>query len=62
MKEVKELYAKQEWKKITLQEVNECILGSPKGKPDARGVQKGKANWHDRVQQCWERNGYSTQF
>ncbi len=52
----------QEWKKITLQEVNECILGSLKGKPDARGVKKGKANWHDRVQQCWERNGYSTQF
>ncbi len=52
----------QEWKKITLEEVNECILGSPKGKKDARGVKKGKPNWHDRVQQCWKRNGYSTQF
>lgn len=52
----------QEWKNITLEEINECILGSPNGKKDARGVKKGKPNWHDRVQQCWERNGYSTQF
>jgi transposase len=28
----------QEWKKITLKEVNECILNRPKGKSDARGV------------------------
>lgn len=41
-----------EWKQITLQEVNECILGNCKGKSDARGVKKGKANWHDRVKQC----------
>ena len=30
----------EEWKNITLEEVNECILGSPKGKPDARGSKK----------------------
>ena len=53
---------KEEWEKITLEEINECILGSPRGKPDARGVKKGKPSMQDRVQQCYDRNGYSTEF
>ncbi len=52
----------QKWKKITLKKINECILNSSKGKKNAREVKKDKSNWHDRMQQCWKRNEYSTQF
>ena len=43
----------EEWEMITIEEVNETILGSPKGKPDARGVKKGKPSIQDRVEQCY---------
>jgi hypothetical protein len=51
-----------EWNKITLEEINECIIGSLKGKPDARGVKTGKASMQDRVEQCYQRDGRSTEF
>ncbi len=51
-----------EWDRITLKEVNECILGSSRGKSDAGGVKKGKPSMQDRIQQCYDRNGLSTEF
>ena len=51
-----------EWKKISLEEINELIVGSPVGKSDARGVKKGKPSMQDRVEECYVREGRSTEF
>ena len=58
----------EEWKLISLEEINECILGSERShkKKDPRGSRggaKGKdCHMRNRWQQCIDRNGLATQF
>ncbi len=53
----------QEWDKITLDEINECILGSKRGPDKGKGGAKGKScHWRNRLLECSERNGLSTRF
>ena len=52
----------QEWNAIEQWEIDECILGSP-GKPGPQGGSKGKNCYiQNRVDQCIERKGLSTEF
>ena len=52
----------KEWKAITQDEIDECILGSP-DKPGKRGGSKGKNCYiQNRIDQCIERKGLSTEF
>ena len=52
-----------EWKAIDQKEIDECILGSPDQPSKRCGTKKGKNCYiQDRVDQCIERKGLSTQF
>ena len=58
----------EEWKLISLDEINECILGSERSykKRDLRGrkggVQGKSCHMRNRWQQCIDRNGLSTEY
>ena len=52
-----------EWDRITLVEINEAILGAKGSKKDSRGVKGGKnCSMKNRMEQCYERHGYATEF
>ena len=53
----------KEWEAITLQEINECILGSERGPDKGQGGKKGKDYyWRARLEECIERKGLATRY
>ena len=53
----------KEWTLLSFKEINECILGSRRGPDRGKGGAKGKnCCIQNRINQCIERNGLSTEF